>query len=151
LRPRPPKPAPKPEEELPDAREDGQTAQRDHPSVPTVVVQEPKNPVLTERAVNTQKGLTSIAVKRYISEVDKAMNRFTLPLFGQSVQARAMAMYAEDGSTAEHGRSEGRGHGSRHVGQGVGDPTFSARRIRPTCAAAISGGVAADQSENGLK
>ena len=93
--PPPPKPAPKPEEELPDARE------TDKPRngiirLPTVVVQEPKNPVLTERAVNTQKGLTSIAVKRYISEVDKAMNRFTLPLFGQSVQARAMAMYAED-------------------------------------------------------
>ena len=93
--PPPPKPAPKPEEDLADARE------LDKPRngiirLPTVVVQEPKNPVLNERAVNTKKGLESIAVKRYISEVDKAMNRFTLPLFGQSVQARAMAMYAED-------------------------------------------------------
>lgn len=93
--PPPPKPAPKPEEEVPDARE------LDKPRngiirLPTVVVQEPKNPVLNERAVNTQKGLASIAVKRYISEVDKAMNRFTLPLFGQSVQSRAMEMYAED-------------------------------------------------------
>jgi hypothetical protein len=93
--PPPPKPAPKPEEELADARE------LDKPRngiirLPTVVVQEPKNPVLNERAVNTKKGLESLAVKRYISEVDKAMNRFTLPLFGESVQSRAMAMYAEE-------------------------------------------------------
>lgn len=93
--PPPPKPAPKPEEDLADARE------LDKPRngiirLPTVVVQEPKNPVLNERAVNTKKGLETIAVKRYISEVDKAMNRFTLPLFGQSVQSRAMAMYAEE-------------------------------------------------------
>jgi hypothetical protein len=93
--PPPPKPAAKPEEEQIDLRE------VDKPKngivrLPKYVVQEPKPLVLTERAVNTQKGLTDIAVRRYISEVDRALNRFTLPLFGTSAEARALEMYAED-------------------------------------------------------
>ena len=35
-------------------------------------------------------------MRRYISDVDRALNRFTLPLFGSSKEARALAMYAED-------------------------------------------------------
>jgi hypothetical protein len=93
--PPPPKPAPKPEEDLPDARE------VDKPRngiirLPKYVVQEPKSPVLNERAVNTEKGLKDIAVRRYISEMDRALNGYTLPLFGSSKESRAMAMYAED-------------------------------------------------------
>ncbi len=93
--PPPPKPAPTPEEEQVDLRE------VDKPKngiirLPKYIVVEPKSPVLTERAVNTSKGLTDIAVRRYISETDRALNRFTLPLFGTSTEARALAMYAED-------------------------------------------------------
>ena len=90
-----PKPAPTPEEEQIDMRE------VDKPKngivrLPKYIVQEPKSPVFTERVVNTQKGLADIAVRRYMSEADRALNRFTLPLFGTSMQARALAMYAED-------------------------------------------------------
>jgi hypothetical protein len=93
--PPPPKPEPKPEEQLPDMRE------IDKPKntivrLPKVIVREPKPPIFTERSVHTEKGLTDIAVRRYISDADRALNRFTLPLFGTSMEARAMAMYAED-------------------------------------------------------
>jgi hypothetical protein len=90
-----PKPEPKPEEQLVDMRE------IDKPKntiirLPKVIVQEPRPPVFTERAINTEKGLTDIAMRRYISDVDRALNRFTLPLFGTSAESRALAMYAED-------------------------------------------------------
>ena len=93
--PPPPKPEPKPEAEQPDLRE------IDKPKntivrLPKVIVQEPRPVILSERAVHTEKGLTDIAMRRYISDVDRALNRFTLPLFGTSAEARAMAMYAED-------------------------------------------------------
>lgn len=64
--------------------------------LPQYIVREPKPVVLSERAVHTEQGLADIAVRRYISDVDRALNRFTLPLFGSSYQARALAMYAED-------------------------------------------------------
>jgi hypothetical protein len=93
--PPPPKPEPKPEEELPDMRE------IDKPKntivrLPEYLVREPKPPVFTERSIHTEKGLTDIAMRRYISDVDRALNRFTLPLFGTSKEARALAMYAEE-------------------------------------------------------
>jgi hypothetical protein len=93
--PPPPKPPPKPEEELVDMRE------VDKPKntivrLPKYIVQEKKPAVFRERDVHTQKGLTEIAMRRYISEADRAMNRWTLPLFGISAEARALAMYAED-------------------------------------------------------
>lgn len=93
--PPPPKPPPKPEEELPDMRE------IDKPRntiirLPQYVVQEQKPAVLDERAVHTSKGLADLAVRRYISDADRALNRFTLPLFGRSYQERALQMYAEE-------------------------------------------------------
>jgi hypothetical protein len=90
-----PKPAPKPEEELPDMR-DIDKPKNTIIRLPKVIVQEPRPPVFTERAIHTEKGLTDIAMRRYISDVDRALNRFTLPLFGTSKESRAMAMYAED-------------------------------------------------------
>lgn len=93
--PPPPKPEPKPEEELPDLRE------TDKPKnaivrLPKVIVQEPKPAIFTERFIHTEKGLRDIAMRRYITDTDRALNGFTLPLFGTSMEARAMAMYAED-------------------------------------------------------
>jgi hypothetical protein len=93
--PPPPKPPPKPESELVDMRE------IDKPKntivrLPKYIVQEPKPPVFTERSIHTEKGLTDIAMRRYISDADRALNRWSLPLFGTSKEARAMAMYAED-------------------------------------------------------
>jgi hypothetical protein len=90
-----PKPEPTPIEEQPDLRE------IDKPKnsivrLPKYIVQEPKPPVFTERSIHTEKGLTDIAMRRYISDADRALNRFTLPLFGTSKEARALAMYAED-------------------------------------------------------
>ena len=91
----PVKPPPKPEEEKPDLRE------VDKPKntivrLPKMVVREPKPPIFSERAISTKKGIEDIAMRRYISDADRALNRFTLPLFGSSMESRAMAMYAED-------------------------------------------------------
>lgn len=93
--PPPPKPEPKPESEQVDMRE------VDKPKntiirLPKYIVQEQKPVVFSERAITTDKGLADIAVRRYISDVDRALNRFTLPLFGSSAESRALAMYAEE-------------------------------------------------------
>lgn len=93
--PPPPKAEPKPEEELVDMREVDKPKNRII-RLPEYIVREPKPPVFTERSIHTEKGLTDVAVRRYISDVDRALNRFTLPLFGSSKEARALAMYAED-------------------------------------------------------
>lgn len=63
--------------------------------LPEYVVLEKKPQVFTERDVHTDKGLTEIAIRRHISETDYVMNRFYIPLFGDSVKNRALAMYAE--------------------------------------------------------
>ncbi len=93
--PPPPKPAPKPEEELPDARE------LDKPKngivrLPDFVVREKKPVIFTERTIYTQKGLTDIAMKRYLTETDRVLNRFRIPLLTATNEERALAMYAED-------------------------------------------------------
>ncbi len=64
--------------------------------LPDYIVQEKKPAVFSERTISTEKGLTDIAVRRYISDLDQALNRFTLPLFGSSYKARAVMMYEED-------------------------------------------------------
>ncbi len=64
--------------------------------LPKVIVIEKKPAILSERAITTDKGLADIAVRRYISEMDRAMNRFPIPFIGASMEARALAMYAED-------------------------------------------------------
>lgn len=90
-----PKPPPKPESELVDLR-DIDKPKNTIVRLKPYVVQEPKPPIFTERSIHTEKGLTDIAMRRYISDADRALNRWTLPLFGTSKEARAMAMYAED-------------------------------------------------------
>jgi len=93
----PPKPAPppKPVEEQPDLRE------VDKPKntiirLPDYVVREAKPPVFRERDINTKAGMANIAMKKYGTEASRALNRFTIPLFGQSQEDRALAQYAED-------------------------------------------------------
>jgi hypothetical protein len=93
----PPKPAPppKPVEEQPDLRE------VDKPKntiirLPNYVVREAKPPVFRERDINTKAGMANIAMKKYGTEASRALNRFTIPLFGQSQEDRALAQYAED-------------------------------------------------------
>lgn len=93
--PPPPTPPPTPANELPDLR-DIDKPRNQIIRLPDYVVQERKPVVLSERAVHTRAGLADIAVRRYISDVDRALNRFTLPLFGSSAEARALAMYEED-------------------------------------------------------
>ena len=90
-----PTPPPTPEEDLPDLRE------IDKPKntivrLPKFVVQEPKPPIFRERDIYTKQGLANLAMRRYFTETDRAMNRFTLPLFGFSSSDRALAMYYED-------------------------------------------------------
>ncbi len=90
-----PKPPPRAEEEEADLRE------IDKPKngiirLPKYIVREPTPPVLTERAVNTKKGLQDLAMKRYVSEGYRALNRFYLPLFGSSMENYAMQRYWEE-------------------------------------------------------
>ena len=98
-----PPPPPKPEEETPDLRE------TDKPKntivrLPKYVVQEPRPPVFRERDIHTKEGLANLAMRRYLTETDRALNRFRLPLFSPmstnggsgSNEDRAMAMYYED-------------------------------------------------------
>jgi len=100
----PPKPVEiKPVEELPDLRE------TDKPKntiirLPKFIVREPRPPVFTERDLSTNpKGLAQIAMRRYFTEADRAMNRFMLPLFAtsryvglNSNESRALDLYYED-------------------------------------------------------
>ncbi len=98
-----PPPPPKPEEDLPDLRE------LDKPKntivrLPKFVVQEPRPPIFRELDIHTKQGLATLAMRRYMTETDRALNRFRLPLFssfstnggGQSNEERALAMYYED-------------------------------------------------------
>ena len=64
--------------------------------LPRYVVHQPRPPVLSERAVHTKQGLEALAMERYWTEGYRALNPFTLPLFGTSPEKAAMAMYEED-------------------------------------------------------
>jgi len=93
----PPKPAPPPTpvEQQPDLR-DVDKPKNTIIRLPDYVVREAKPPVFRERDINTQQGLANIALRRYGTEASRALNRFTIPIFGQTQEARALAMYAED-------------------------------------------------------
>jgi hypothetical protein len=93
--PPPPKPEPKPEEELPDMRDIDKPA-NGIIRLKKFEVREARPPIFTERAIHTQKGLTDIAMKRYITETDRVLNRFRIPFLTMTNEARALAMYAED-------------------------------------------------------
>jgi hypothetical protein len=66
------------------------------------VVREAQPPIFTERDLNTPQGLKAIAMRRYFPEMDRALNRFMLPLFapistkGTSNEVRAMTMYEDE-------------------------------------------------------
>jgi hypothetical protein len=64
--------------------------------LPKYTVREKKPPVFRERDIFTRGGLADLARSRYLTATDRILNRVTLPLFGTSSEARAMAMYAED-------------------------------------------------------
>lgn len=90
-----PKPPPPPEEDETDLR-DVDKPRNGIIRLPKYVVTQPRPPVLSERAVNTKKGLADLAMQRYFGEGYRALNSFTVPLFGTSAEQRAMAMYEED-------------------------------------------------------
>lgn len=99
--PPPPKPERDPEHEDIDMR-DIDKPRNNIIRLPSYIVREPRPPVFNERAIHTKEGLTDVAVRRYISELDRALNRFAIPLFagwspggGSAMENRAMAMYAE--------------------------------------------------------
>ena len=64
--------------------------------LPRVVVEGRRPPIFTERQVNTDKGLQQIAVKRYFGGAAQALNKKHIPIIGQSNEAIAMQMWAED-------------------------------------------------------
>ena len=99
-------PPPKPVEKKPE--DDVDLREVDKPKnqilrLPKYIVQEDRPAVFRERDVNTKQGLSGLAMKRYITEADRALNRYTIPLFagwspgsGSATEERALAMYAED-------------------------------------------------------
>ena len=93
--PKPPPPPPKPEEEQPDLR-DLDKPKNGIVRLPKYVVREPKPVIFSERTISTKKGLTDIAMKRYLTETDRVLNRFRIPLLTMTNEERALAMYAED-------------------------------------------------------
>jgi hypothetical protein len=64
--------------------------------LPPYLVAESKLRLPTSDQVLTGTGRVAIAMKRYATELDRAMNPFTLPLVGIPIEARAMAKYHED-------------------------------------------------------
>jgi hypothetical protein len=73
--------------------------------LPDYVVRDAKIREFSERELYTPKGLQDLAVKRYISEFDLALNHFRIPLFsgystapdlGSTPEKRAMAQYEDD-------------------------------------------------------
>lgn len=93
--PPPPPPPPPPEEEQVDLR-DVDKPKNTIVRLPKYIVQEKKPPVFRERDVYTPKGLADIAMRRYSTEADRALNRWTIPYIGMTKEARALAMYEED-------------------------------------------------------
>lgn len=98
--PKPAPAAPKPEEELADLR-DTDKPKNQIIRLPQVLVREPRNPVLRERDVNTKENLAAIAERRYISDADRALNRWNIfgarsTAGGNSTTGRALLMYAEE-------------------------------------------------------
>jgi hypothetical protein len=62
-----------------------------------VIVQGRRPAIFKPYQIYTKQGMREYAFRQYItSEVDRALNRFTLPLFGISAYERAMQMYYED-------------------------------------------------------
>ena len=90
-----PPPKPKPVDETADMR-DVDKPKNGIIRLPKYTVQEKKPPVFRERDIYTSGGLAELARNRYLSPTDRVLNRVTLPLFGTSQEARALAMYAED-------------------------------------------------------
>ena len=83
------------EEDLPDMR-DLDKPRNGIIRLEKFIVREAKPPVFRERDVNTKKGLTDLAMRRYISDFDRALNLASLPFVGRLTEQRALAMYAED-------------------------------------------------------
>ena len=102
----PPKQAPKKAaadvETEDEAGPDGAPLSPDQPKnkiirLPRYIVEGDRPPVFRERDIYTTQALAAIAMRRYLSGLDRSvLNRYTLPLFGTSQEKRAMAMYDED-------------------------------------------------------
>jgi hypothetical protein len=98
--PAPKAPAPTLDEDIPDLR-DSDKPKNKIIRLPSHIVREKTSPVLRERDVNTKAGLAALAEQRYISDADRALNRWNIfgtrsTAGGNSTSARALAMYAED-------------------------------------------------------
>lgn len=94
---------PKPVEKKPEPTEEELEAERekDKPAngivrLPKYVVEGYRPPVFREKDIHTDKGMGDLAVKKYLSETGKALNAFTIPIFGMSKEAYAKMLYAED-------------------------------------------------------
>ncbi|HTZ19457.1 MAG TPA: hypothetical protein VMC06_01135 [Opitutaceae bacterium] len=102
----PPKPAPKKTSADVEGEDEAEPEDRplapDQPRnkiirLPRYIVEGDRPPVFRERDIYTKQALAAIAMRRYLSGLDRSLlSRYTLPLFGTSPESRAMAMYEED-------------------------------------------------------
>lgn len=92
----PPPKAPEPDEDEGVDLRDIDKPRNEIIRLPKYVVREPRPPVLSERAIHTKSGLADLAMRRYVTEGYKALNSFTIPLFGSSAESYAMMRYEED-------------------------------------------------------
>jgi hypothetical protein len=64
-------------------------------TLPDVIVEAPAPASLPADRLLTPRGRTELALSRYRTEADRALNPFTLPLLGRSPAERMLARYAE--------------------------------------------------------
>lgn len=109
----PPKPRKVVDDEDEEEGEDGSSPVLDKPRnrivrLPAYIVEGSRPPVFREKDVYTKEGLSGLAMKRYLTDADKALNRFTLPFIGLSNEQRAMLLYAEDQRLKDMGEAKDR-------------------------------------------
>ena len=92
----PPEPEPEPvdEEEMQDMR-DVDKPRNKIIRLPEYVVRQDKPPVFRDRDINTKAGLKKLAMKRYFYETSIALNKLTIPLFGDA-ESYALMLYEQD-------------------------------------------------------
>jgi len=91
--PPPPKPQNDDEVDLRDIDKPRNTIIR----LPNYVVTARKPPIFTDRTLHTQDQLKKLAVARYLGDLDKYfLNRWTIPLLGETNENRAMQLYLEN-------------------------------------------------------
>jgi hypothetical protein len=80
----------------PEAKPEDKPADPDVLELPKMVVKQRPRPRLTPDVVVTRQGLGEQLANQKFSELDRILNKFTLPLFGSSMAERALDDYERE-------------------------------------------------------